>query len=316
VTDPDSPGADLAGRRVLVTGGAGFVGGHLARALVPETEVVVYDHLSTGSRDAVPDDADLVVGDVRDGDDLAAAMTGVDVVFHQAAQVSVEDSVIAPLATDRTNVAGTVAVLEAARRHDARVVLASSAAIYGQPETVPIDEDHPTDPTNPYGVSKLAADHYARVYAEQYGLPTVPLRYFNVYGPGQTGSDYAGVVTTFLEQARAGDPITVEGDGEQTRDFVHVDDVVRANCLAATTDAVGEAVNVGTGTSVTIRELAERVREATGSDAPIQHVPGRSNDVEASRADLTAARERLGFQPRVDLATGLASLCEVAAPGR
>jgi len=305
---PTDAGSALSGRTVLVTGGAGFVGGHIVRALVDDNEVRVLDDLSSGTRAHVPAGAELFEGDLLDDDLLAAAIDDVDVVFHQAGLVSVPESVERPVESSRVNVAGTLAVLEAAREVDARVVLASSVAIYGNPESVPIAESHPTEPTSPYATDKLAIDHYARVYADLYDLDAVALRYFNVYGPGQSGGAYAGVVRTFLDQAEAGDPLTVDGDGTQTRDFVHVDDVVRANLAAATTDRVGEAFNVGTGDSVTIRELAEIVADVADAEAGIVHTDPRPGDVQRSRADTTKARRLLGFESRVDLEEGLAGL--------
>jgi len=201
-------------------------------------------------------------------------------------------------------------VLEAARRHDARVVVASSAAVYGQPDSVPLSETATLAPTSPYGTDKLAADQYVRLYNDLYDLDAVALRYFNVYGPGQAGSDYAAVIDVFVEQARRGEPITVEGDGEQTRDFVHVDDVVRANKLAARTDAVGAAYNVGTGESVSVNRLAEQLKSVVGSDSPIVHAEPRDGDIRHSRADISQAREQLGYEPTVDLAEGLATVVE------
>ncbi|MFC7177458.1 NAD-dependent epimerase/dehydratase family protein [Halosegnis marinus] len=306
--ETDAAVGDLAGRTVLVTGGAGFVGGHIARTLAGDAEVRVLDDLSAGRRERVPDDATLVEGDVRDDDALAEAMADADVVFHEAAMVSVPRSVEAPTRCHDVNTGGTLAVLERAREADARVVLASTTSVYGHPETTPVAESHPCEPVSPYGVSKLAADRYARLYHELYGLPTVALRYFNVYGPGQTGGQYSGVVTTFLEQARCGQPLTVHGDGEQTRDFVHIDDVVRANLAAATTDAVGEAFNVGTGTAVTVNQLAEHIRSATGATSPIQHTDAREGDVRHSCAATERAEEHLGFEAEVPLSVGLRDL--------
>ena len=297
---------DLSGQTVLVTGGAGFVGSHLAESLTDAAELRVLDDLSNSRAEDVPAHAKLTVGDVRDRETVREVMDGVDVVFHEAAMVSVPASVEAPLDCHAVNGTATHQLLDVARQTDSRVVLASSAAIYGHPESVPVAEDDPKRPTSPYGVEKLANDEYARVYAEQYGLETVALRYFNIYGPRQTGQ-YSGVISVFLDQARAGEPITVEGEGDQTRDFVHVDDVVSANRLAATSDERGVAYNVGTGSSVTIRELAEAVREVTGADVPIEHVDARPNDIQRSRADVSKAREELGFVPTVSLRDGLAT---------
>jgi UDP-glucose 4-epimerase len=301
---PETP----TGTTALVTGGAGFVGSHLARALLPDNDVRVLDDLSTGRRSRVPDGATLVEGDLRDEATLAEAMTGVDVVFHQAGLVSVPESVERPRESHARNVEATLSLLEAARRQDARVVAASSVAVYGDPETVPISEADPKSPTSPYGVDKLALDQYVRLYNDLYGLETVVLRYFNVYGPGQRGGDYSGVVETFMEQALSGQAITVEGDGEQTRDFVHVDDVVRANLAAATTEYVGHAFNVGTGRSTSIRGLAEAVEGATGLPTTVVHTDPRPGDVRRSRADVSKCRTLLGVDPAVPLERGLADL--------
>lgn len=297
----------LAEQTVLVTGGAGFIGSHLADRLAAVAKVRILDNFSTGDSTRVPADATVLKGDIRDEETLANAMTGVDVVFHQAGMVSVPASVARPQECHSTNGTATLAVLEAARQADARVVFASSAAIYGQPEVVPIAEDAPKRPNSPYGIEKFVGDQYVRLYAERYGLPAVALRYFNVYGPGQ-GSQYAGVISTFMQQAQSGGPITVEGDGEQTRDFVHVDDVVRANILAATTAKTGDAFNVGTGERTTINDLARTIRDVTDSDARITHTDPRSDDIRHSQADIQRARTALGFDPRTSLREGLATL--------
>jgi UDP-glucose 4-epimerase len=299
-----------SGQTILVTGGAGFIGSHLVDALAPDNEVRVLDTFTTGKRERVPQGVTLVEGDLRDATAIETATDGVDVVFHQAGLVSVERSIEDPQTSHAVNAGGTIALLEAARRNDARVVAASSCAIYGQPESVPIPETAPTAPTSPYAADKLTLDHYVRLYHDRYGLPTVALRYFNVYGPRQTGGEYSGVVSIFLRQARDGGPLTVEGDGDQTRDFVFVGDVVRANLLAAATDATGRAFNVGTGVETSILELAETVVGVTGTDAAIEHVDPRPGDIERSRADLTRARAELGYEPTTDLADGLATLVE------
>jgi len=295
----------MQAQRVLVTGGSGFIGGALVDALNAEATVRVLD--TTLSGDA-PDDVEVIEGDIRDESVLDEAMDGIDTVFHQAAVVSVEESIDDPVRSHSVNVAGTVRTLEAARRHDARVVLASSAAVYGDPGRVPVSETDPLEPTSPYGLEKLTIDRYARLYHDLYGLETVALRYFNVYGPGQSGGDYAGVIEAFLEQAREGEPLRVHGDGKQTRDFVHIDDVVEANRLAAETDAVGTAYNIGTGRSVTVERLAEQIRDAVDSRSPIVHTDPRAGDIRHSRADISRARERLGFRPTVDLDQGIETL--------
>ncbi|MFC4357710.1 NAD-dependent epimerase/dehydratase family protein [Halobium salinum] len=298
------------GKRVLVTGGAGFIGSHLVDALVPDNDVVVLDSLASGDRANVHDDAELVEGDLRDEDALDRATEDVDVIYHQGAVVAVSDTVEDPTRSNAVNVDATLSLLERARDEDARIVLASSAAIYGDPESVPVHEDDPKTPSSPYGVQKLTLDHYAQVYHDLYGLETVPLRYFNVYGPRQGGSDYAAVISVFLQQAREGGPITIEGDGEQTRDFVFVEDVVRANLLAATTDAVGEPFNVATGEQTTILDIADAIVGATGSDAEITHVDPRVGDIRHSRADVSRAKETLDFEATVELEEGISRLVE------
>jgi len=306
--DPTLLEEGVAGRTVLVTGGAGFIGSHLASALEPADRVRVLDDLSSGRRERVPDHATLIEGDVRDPDAVERAAAGADVIFHQAAVVSVDRSIEVPRASHAVNVGGTLELLEAARREDARFVCASSAAVYGSPDELPIREGDPKRPRSPYGIEKLAVDHYCQRYHDLYGLETVALRYFNVYGPGQSGGQYSGVIDVFTRQAVAGDAITVHGDGAQTRDFVHVRDVVDANLRAATTGTVGEAMNVATGESVTIRELAELIRDRTGSDSPIRLTEPREGDVRHSRADVAKAARVLGYEPTVSIEAGLGRL--------
>jgi len=298
------------GKRVVVTGGGGFVGHHLVDALAAYNDVTVLDDFSNGRRERLPEGVTVHEGDVCDPEAVTRAVEGADVVFHEAAVVSVERSVEDPEATHAVNVDATLSVLSAAREADARVVFASSAAVYGTPEHVPVAETAPKEPVSPYGLEKLSADHYCRLFAELYGVETVALRYFNVYGPGQSKGPYSGVITAFVDQARGGGPVTVQGDGEQTRDFVHVSDVVRANLLAATTEHVGEAFNVGTGRAVTVRRLAEAVRDSVDSSVDIETGDARAGDVRHSRADITKARERLGYEPTVDLEEGIRTVVE------
>lgn len=297
----------LRGKTVLVTGGAGFIGSRLAQTLASDNEVRILDDLSGGDVRNVPDEATLVEDDIR-GSALSEAMTDVDVVFHEAAIVDPQYSVAEPFTTNEINCNGTLAVLEQARIHDARVVVASSAAIYGRPETIPISEDHRLRPLSPYGLQKLAADKYAALYHELYELETVSLRYFNVYGPNQTSNKYSGVIREFFRRASRDEPLVVYGDGTQTRDFVHVDDVVAANIRSATTEHIGEAYNVGTGDSVSIHRLAEQILEITDSDSPLRYGDSRPGDIPHSVADITKAQERLGFEPSVTLDAGLRRL--------
>ncbi|WIV66192.1 NAD-dependent epimerase/dehydratase family protein [Natrialbaceae archaeon AArc-T1-2] len=294
-------------RTVLVTGGGGFIGSHLVDALIDHNDVRVLDNFSTGDRERVHDDATVLEGDVCDRDVVERATRDVDLIFHEAAIVDVPATVDRPAETNEVNFEAGLALLEQARDEDARVVLASSAAVYGHPAELPVPETASPEPSSPYGVQKLALEEYARLYTELYDVPTVSLRYFNVYGPRQQGP-YSGVISTFLEQARAGEAITVEGDGEQTRDFVHVADVVRANLLAATTDDVGDAYNVGTGTRASILELAATIRDVVGADVPIVHRAARAGDVRHSGASISKARRELGFEATIDLEAGLRDL--------
>lgn len=295
---------------VLVTGGAGFIGSHLTDALVSDHDVTVFDNFSSGRRSNVHPDANVIEGDLRNERPVADAVQGVDVIFHQAASVSVDRSIEDPTGSHAVNVDATLSLLELARKYDARCVLASSAAVYGRPESVPIPESRPTDPESPYGIEKLSIDQYARIYNDLYDLPTVALRYFNVYGPRQTAGDYSGVISVFLEQALNNEPITVHSDGSQTRDFVHVSDVVGANLRAMETDAVGEAYNIGTGEATTIVDLAGTIRKITESDSKIVHTEGRAGDIDRSHADIEKTRERLGYEPTVRLDDGLQTLVE------
>lgn len=302
------PAAELTGANVLVTGGAGFVGSHLVDALVDANTVRVLDNLSSGDHEQVHERARFIEGDVCESSTLERAMANIDVVFHQAGQVSVESSITAPVRSQAVNVGGTVELLDLARREDARVVVASSAAVYGHPTDLPVAETEPLEPLSPYGVDKLAIDHYTRVFADRYDLPAVPLRYFNIYGPRQSATSYSGVISTFLDQARAGEPLTVHGDGSQTRDFIHVSDVVRANLLAAQTSHTGQAFNVGTGDATSIAELGRTISDAVDTSSTMTRVEGRAGDIPHSRAATRRAREKLGFESAIGFTAGLEAL--------
>lgn len=299
-----------------MTGGAGFIGSHLADALLAEgAEVVILDNLSTGLRANVPAGAKLLEGDVADPDDVARAASGCDVVFHQAALGSVTRSIERPLDTDRANVTGALAVLDAARAAGAqRVVLASSSSVYGGADQVPTPESAPLRPRSPYAVSKLSGEHYARVYAELHGLETVCLRYFNVFGPRQRpDSEYAAVIPRFVMAQIEGRTPEVHGDGRQCRDFTFVADTVQANLRAAQAPAercAGRAFNVARGESHDLLELLAILTGLTGATVEPQHVGSRPGDVRRSHADITAARESLGYAPSVSFAAGLARTVE------
>jgi Nucleoside-diphosphate-sugar epimerases len=301
---------DLRDNRILITGGAGFIGSHIADALVTDNDVFILDNFSTGTWENVPAGVEIIEGDIRDDELLRSAMADVDLVFHEAAIVSVDESIDDPMTTHDVTAQATVQLLELAQQESARVVLASSAAIYGQPTDVPIEESASTDPASPYGLAKLTADQYAQLYAELYDVAAIPLRYFNVYGPRQTAGDYSGVISIFFQQARDGGPLTVHGDGSQTRDFIHVDDVVQANLRAAVHDVPGTAYNVGTGQSISIKELAEIIRDLVDltDSIEITNIEGRDGDIKDSQAAIDRIRAGLEFEPTVSLDEGLRDL--------
>jgi UDP-glucose 4-epimerase len=272
--------------------------------------VCILDDLSTGSLDNVPSLATTMVGSVTDPEAVAAAVAGCDVVFHQAAMKTVARSVEAPLETNEVNVGGTLRVLVACRDAGVRrVVYASSSSVYGGVATRPTPETAPARPRSPYAVSKLAAEMYCRVAWELYGLETVCLRYFNVYGPHQRpDSRYAAVIPQFVRRLLAGDPLEVHGDGCQSRDFTYVTDTVAANLLAAHAPAdccVGQVFNIATGSEHSLLSLVETLERIVGRPAERHHVAPRPGDVRHSCADTTAARSCLGFRPSVSLFEGL-----------
>ena len=318
--------ARLGSRRALVTGGAGFIGSHLAAGLLGEGwRVRVLDDFSSGRESNLADVADaldLIRGDVRDEATLARAVAGVDVVFHQAAVASVPRSIAEPLRTNSINLDGTLQVLEAARRAGVRrVVYAASSSAYGNSEELPKVETMTPEPLSPYALQKLAGEFYCRLYASLYRLETVSLRYFNIFGPRQDPkSEYAAVIPRFICAALAGEGATIYGDGEQTRDFIFVRDAVRANLLAADAErASGSVINIATGRRTSLNALWQAIREITGVTASSCHAPSRAGDVRDSVADLSLARELLGFEPEVDLREGLRSTVESfteKAPGK
>lgn len=296
--------------RVLVTGGAGFIGSHVVRALVTRGDAVrVLDDLSSGRRanlDGV--DAELVVGDITEPDVVRSALAGITHVIHLAALVSVPRSIAEPELSHAVNATGTLRLLVAARDHDVRrVVIASSSAVYGDTDGVN-DESMALHPTSPYGVDKMAAEAYATTFHRLYGLETVSLRYFNVFGPRQDpASGYAAAVPRFVARLLAGRPPIIFGDGTQTRDFTYVANVVQANLLALQAPAApGGTFNVATGVSVSVATLAADLADVTGRpDLRAEHAAPRAGDILHSSADVTRARESLGFRPEVDLREGL-----------
>jgi UDP-glucose 4-epimerase len=297
--------------RVLVTGGAGFIGSHLADALVARgDEVRVIDDLFSGSKENVPLDAAFVEASVTDENSVRAAVEGVDVVFHQAAHGAVARSVEDPIATDAANVHGTVTVLKAALDAGVRrVVYASSSSVYGGATQVPTPENAPTLPRSPYATSKLAGEHYCRVFAELGGLETVALRYFNVYGPRQRAdSAYAAVIPRFIATLRHRQEPEVHGDGHQTRDFSYVSDVVAANLAAATApddQCNGRVFNIAGGTPQSVLELLTLLGQILGVEPRPVHTEPRPGDIRNSCADASAAKRDLDFECRVGFEAGL-----------
>lgn len=300
-------------RRVLITGGAGFIGSHLAAALVAEgAQVRVLDNLSSGSRrnlDGVP--ATLIEGDVADAAVVRTAVSGCDLVFHQAALVSVPRSITEPALHHQSNVVGTFNVFDAARQAGVRrLVYASSAAVYGDRPGLPKREDDPVVPVSPYGAGKRMNELLAAIYAAVYDLELVGLRYMNVFGPRQDpSSPYSGVLSIFCQAAIAGQRCTIYGDGRQTRDFIYVADVVRANLLAASLPAErlpAQAVfNVGRGQQTSLNQIVEILGELRGRPLVTVYEAERPGDIRHSVADISRAQQILGFQPQTTLKEGL-----------
>lgn len=311
---------ELRDARCLVTGGAGFIGSNLVRALVAGgAEVMVLDDLSTGDRRHLPDHPrlTLVVADLRDDPSLAERVAGRDYVFHLAAQVGNMKSILAAEADATANVVGTVRLLHAcAGAGVAKVVYSSSSAIFGEARSLPIAEDHPQDPASFYALSKLTGERYTLLARSLWSVPSVALRYFNVFGLPMEDNEYTGVISIFLRRLARRQPLVIYGDGEQFRDFVHVSDVVQANLLAAVDAQPGAVYNVGTGERTSVRQLAAAVQRVAGVEVEVRHEAARAGEVLRSVADIRHIRDELGYRPGFDLDRGLAELWrEVAAGG-
>lgn len=302
--------------RVLVTGGAGFIGSHLVDELLDrDFEVTVMDNLSTGKMENISHHEDnehfrFIEGNITNRNEVKKALKDIDEVIHTAALTSVPLSVEKPELTEKVNVEGTKNLLENSIKNEVqRFVFSSSCAVYGRSKDLPISEDFELNPMSPYGESKLDAERYCMRFSEK-GLETVCLRYFNVYGPRQGSGPYAGVILKFLERVKEDKPPVIYGDGEQTRDFVHVGDIVRGTLLGLEKDGIsGEAFNLGTGTEVSINELCEKILKITeSSDLKPVHEESKPGDIRRSRADLSKSREKLGYEPSVSLEEGLLDL--------
>ncbi len=297
---------------ITVTGGAGFIGSWIAEALAKDNTVKIIDNLHTGKSENIKEmDAKFVKADIRDSKAVFDALKDSDVVFHQGANVQIQASIDDPGMDADINIGGTLNVLEACRKHDIkRLVFASSSAIYGNPEKVPVSEGQRPDPLSPYALSKLAGETYVRLYNQLYGIETVSLRYFNVYGPRQNpDSPYSGVISIFTKNVKLGKRLVVFGDGEQTRDFVNVKDVVSANILAAQSkDAVGKAFNIGTGKSISLNEMISVLKKISGKKLNVVHEKPRKGEVKHSRADIGLAKKILGYEPTIEFEDGLKEL--------
>lgn len=301
----------------LVTGGCGFIGSHLADALLGQGHAVrVLDDLSTGKRSNLQSGAELIVGDVADPRAVARAMEGVAGCFHLAAVASVERGNRDWLGTHATNLTGAITVFDAARKTRVPVVYASSAAVYGDPPTLPLAETAPTVPLSAYGADKLGCELHARAAGLVHAVPTVGLRFFNVYGPRQDPlSPYSGVISIFCERLRAGEEVVVFGDGTQTRDFVYVGDVVHALLAAMRVASIDARVfNVCTGRSTGLLDLVDAIAAILGVNPRITYGAARSGDIPASLGDPAAAREGLGFAARTSLREGLATTLRSLSP--
>jgi len=300
----------MKNKRVVITGGAGFIGSNLAEELAKDNEVVILDDLSTGQRENIKNlikktNVQSIQGSITDLTLLQKTFKEADFVFHQAAVASVSKSVADPVAANEVNANGTLNVLVAARdNHVKKVVYASSCAVYGDNPVLPKREDMLPEPLSPYAVTKMAGEYYCQVFRQVYGLQAVCLRYFNVYGPRQDPhSDYAAVIPRFITRALQNEPLTIFGDGEQTRDFVFIKDVVRANILATEGEAQG-VYNIGTGEAISINRLAQVIAAITGKKLQILYQQPRSGDILHSLADISKARG-MDYQPKYSLEDGL-----------
>ena len=298
--------------RYLVTGGAGFIGSHIVMRLVHDGAVVrVVDNLSTGQiqrLDRVRSAIEWVQGDLADEAVAKNVVDGMDFVVHQAAVPSVQRSLSDPLGTNQANVVGTLNLLESSRRAGIRrFVYASSSSAYGDTEVLPKHEEMPPNPMSPYALQKFVGERYCKLYYDLYGLETVNLRYFNVFGPGQDPhSEYSAVIPRFINYLLTNRPITIFGDGEQSRDFTFVENVVEANLLAlGALNAAGKMCNIGCGERITLNQLVANLEEELGVKANVTHLPPKLGDVRHSLADIERARAILNYQPRVMVKEGL-----------
>lgn len=295
--------------KTLVTGGAGFVGSHLVDALVERGhDVLIIDNLSTGKKDYINPQAKFFEEDLRNFDKIRPLFKDADFVFHQAALPRIPFSIDRPRESNEANINGTLNTLVAAKQAKVkRFIYASSSSVYGNQKELPLKESMPCDPLNPYALQKYVGELYCRVFSKIYGLSTVSLRYFNVYGPRASAEGaYSTVIPIFLRQKRQGKPLTIEGDGEQTRDFSYISDVINANVLAMESDRVGrgEVINIGAGSNHSVNKIAKIIGGETTS------APARPADIRHTLADISRAKQLLGWQPQVKLKQGIKELLE------
>ena len=299
----------MKNKKVLVTGGAGFIGSNLVAELILEgNEVTVLDNFATGFRsnlDPMPM-VHAVEGDVRNCNDVEEAIQGVEVIFHLAASVGNKRSIDDPVTDAAVNVLGTVNILESARKHGVKkIITSSSAGIFGELKTMPIREDHPVEPDSPYGCTKLCEEKLSLAYSRLYPMDVICLRYFNVYGPNQRYDAYGNAIPIFVFRMLQGKPLIIYGDGEQTRDFVHVRDVVRANILAAESNGINGAFNIASGTSITVNSLVRIITKDSSAECRIGYTDKRAGDVLHSLADISLAQKTFGYNPSVNIEEGI-----------
>jgi len=306
--------------KIVVAGGAGFIGSHVVDFWSKnEAEVHVIDNFRTGKLENISGMHGVVLheGSITDREMVFSVVKDADYIFNFAAMVSIPESIEKPVETIEINTLGFLNLLDAAKEYKAKkVVLSSSAAVYGNNPVIPKRTDMKPEPLSPYSITKLSGEYYCEMYTREYGIKTIALRYFNVYGPKQDpGSVYAAAVPIFISKALNGENIIIHGDGEQTRDFIYVQDVVRANVLAATGNNLTGTFNVACGDSISIKELANKIIELTGSNSKIEYAPLRAGDIRYSKADIEETKRALGFMPEYNIETGLGKTIEFFANG-
>jgi len=289
--------------KALVTGGAGFIGSHIVEKLLQrDIETIVLDDLSIGKKENVPETAELIIGDVCNPEIVKKSLSGVDVVFHLAARVSIRDSFRSFIEDAQTNVMGTVNLLKHIEESSVKkFIYASSMAVYGDADDLPINEDHPLNPASPYGIGKLVSEKYVQCFCEHNGIERVILRYFNTYGPKQTLTPYVGVITIFIQKLLKRQDIPIFGDGMQVRDFINVDDVAEATILTMDYAGTSDIFNVGSGTGTDINSLVQILKKSMNISTKLRYLQRQPGEPSDSIADITMAKNELGFEPRWSL---------------